>query len=600
MAEVTDDKPRTGTAARVGLVAAVSLLAAAGWWLWPTERGEPEAAHRVLIVGGTATDLVTPIAEAGFEGDQRTWAQTEADVRELTDSFDPDALREYADEHGYGFVALMFGDDYPWAVSDEIPTNADADAAVLCVGVLCLDGQARVHFGVLPDGLEYAPAVRRGEALRVALYGHPDLLRLWEQPTPEQMQQQLKLGKLDDSWTRLESKLARYEQAADAWPTQWPNDAITQPNTAVRGFPIPGGLALQRTALRLAVDERRDVVVIEGEPEAVLLPMPVPPGGDPLTHAKPLALPRLGSGVLSNNLRWLVAVDAELGAFRRFELESGSLHDRGPVDLWRVDQVELSDAGTLAWATQSGIDSDLGPLRFADLQLTDVCWHGGDTLALALFDDSEGLDHALSLLLLARPHLDTQAPELLALSLADALGEHGGQVEPIGVRSTSSAGTFVVVRHQTPEGLSVESLLRVALPSPALSPALVVPNLEDNVIDPTSVRTVLRPIASVGQQDGAAIESLGIIPPFEQLEIAPDGSWAAWRSVGSRGSIYGARIEGGRLGATTLLAQQSPPALEWYQHPRFLADSSALVLAAEQPWAFGVAPFVRVVPRIAP
>jgi hypothetical protein len=40
--------------------------------------------------------------------------------------------------------------------------------------------------------------------------------------------------------------------------------------------------------------------------------------------------------------------------------------------------------------------------------------------------------------------------------------------------------------------------------------------------------------------------------------------------------------------------------IEWYQRPRFLADSSALVLPAEQPWPFGLAAFLRVVPRIEP
>jgi hypothetical protein len=567
----------------------------------------------VLIVGGTTTDLVTPISEAGFDGDQRTWAQTEADVYALTGTFDRDALLDYADEHGFGFVAVMFGDDYPGAsfgLGSEIPS--DADAAVLCVGMLCLDGQPRVQFGALPNGLDYAPALRRGEALRLALYEHPDLLRLWELPTPEQMQQHLRLGKLDDAQTRLASAIASYRAAAQAWPTQWPEHAITQPGTALRGFPIPGGLALQRTPLRLAVDERRSVELVERAREAVFVPLPVPRDRDPFDQAKPLALPRLGKGVLSNDLNWLVAEHVERGAIHRFELEPGTMHDRGPVELPSFDQVELSDAGTLAWATDDGIDSELGPLRARDLQLVDACWHGPDTLALALFDDSEGLDHARSLLLLARPHTDTRAPELLALSLADVLVEHGGFVEPIELRSSSTAGTFVVVRHPTPAGLSVESLIRIALPSsalssarspslsPSLSPALSPSRSDASTIDPATVRAVLRPIPALRELDGAAIESLGIIPPFEQLEVAPDGSWVAWRTIGERGSIYAARIEDGQLGAAVQLAQRSPPVIEWYQRPRFLADSSALVLPAEQPWPFGLAAFLRVVPRIEP
>jgi hypothetical protein len=68
--------------------------------------------------------------------------------------------------------------------------------------------------------------------------------------------------------------------------------------------------------------------------------------------------------------------------------------------------------------------------------------------------------------------------------------------------------------------------------------------------------------------------------------------------VNERGSIYAACIDDGRLGAAIQLAQRSPPALEWYQRPRFLADSSVLVFPAEQPWAFGVVPFLRVVALI--
>jgi hypothetical protein len=601
MSQAPDDELRTGTAGRVALVlGALTLVGALAWWLWPAQSGEVELAHRVLIVGGTATDLVTPIAEAGFEAEQRTWADTETDVRELTGSFDRDALLDYADEHGYGFVAVMLGNDDPWTgVELDSEAPSEADAAVLCVGELCLDGQPRVHFGALPPGFEYAPALRRSEALRLALYEHPDLLRLWEQPTPEQMQQQLQLGKLADARTRLASMLVRYREGASAWPKQWPKDAITQPWTHVHGFPVPGGLALQRTPLQLAVDERRKVEVVEREREVVFVPIPTR-NGDPFANAKPITLPLLGNGVLSNNLRWLVAEDVERGAVHRWELGPGTLHDRGPIehddfrraDRW--DRAELSDTGTLAWATLEGVSSELGALRLQDLQPIDFCWHDAQTLALALFDESEGLDHALSSLLLARPNTDT--PELLALSLADVLGDHGGYVEPLSVHPTSSAGTYVVVRHQTPEGLAVESLIRIALPSPALS----VPSAVASTIDPASLRAVLRPIAALREHSGAAIESLGIIPPFEQLDIAPDGSWVAWRMIGERGSIYAARIDEGRLGATIQLAQRSPPALEWHQRPRFLADSSALVLPAEQPWPFGAAVFVRVVARIEP
>jgi hypothetical protein len=592
MSEARDDELRTGTVGRVALVAAVLLIVAGvSWWLWPSQRGEPELAHRVLIVGGTATDLVTPIAEAGFDADQRTWAQIESDVRELTGSFDHDALHEYADEQGYGFVAMMIGDDYPWAIEGEIPS--DANAAVLCVGELC-PGGLNAEFGVLPAGLDYAPAVRRSEALRLALYEHPDLLRLWQQPTPEQMQQQLQLGKLDDARTRLRSRIASYGAGLQAWPTQWPEDAITQSHTAVRGFPIPGALALQRTPLRLAVDDRFTTELVEGERDAVFVPLPVQRGPDPFADAQSFALPLLGKGVLSNNLRWLVAEDVERAAVHRFELEPGVVHDRGPVELPMFDHVELSDTGTLAWATDDGIDSELGPLRFENLQLTDFCWHGPDTLAFVLFDDSEGLEFPLPPLLIARPHADTGAPELLALSLADALTDHGGYIDPLGVWSTSTAGTFVVVSHDTPAGLSVENLIRVRLPSTALAK----PSIDGSTIDPASIHAAMRPIAALRKLDGAVIEWLGIIPPFEQLEIAPDGSWAAWTTVGERGSIYAARIDDGRLGATTQLAQRSPPALEWHQRPRFLADSSALVLPAEQPWAFGVVPFLRIVARI--
>jgi hypothetical protein len=592
MSEPSDDPLRTGTAGRVALLLAVLLVAAAlGWWLWPAGRGEDDLAHRVLIVGGTATDLVTPIAEAGFEGEQRTWAQTEADVRESTDTFDPEALLDYADEHGYGFVAVMFGDDYPWPeleLAGEVPFGADA--AVLCVGDLCLDRQPRVRFGALPAGPDYAPALRRGEALRLALYDHPDLVRLWDQPTPEQMQQQLQLSKLDDARTLLKSTLARYERSIDVWPTRWPADAITHPRAAVRGFPIPGGLALQRTPLRVTVDEQRKVEVVEHEREVVFVPLP---GDGHPGEAQPLALPLLGNGVLSTNLRWLVAEDVEHARTHRFELQPGLLHDRGVVeheDFRRADRwsrAELSDTGTLAWATPEGVASELGPLRFQELQLTDFCWHGPDTLALALFDDSEGLDHALALLLLVRPQID-----MLALSLADVLGEHGGYVEPTSVHPTSTAGTFVVVRQHTPEGLPVNSLIRVVLPSTVL--------LEPSasVLDPAAIRAVLRPISTLRELDGTVIELLGVLPPFEQLEIAPDGSWAAWRAFGERPSIYAARITDGQLGAPVWLAPPGPPARQWHERMRFMADSSALVFAAEQPWPLGVVPFVRVVARV--
>jgi hypothetical protein len=592
MSQAPDDELRTGTAGRVGLVlGALTVVGALAWWLWPSQSGEGELAHRVLIVGGIASDLVTPIGEAGFEAEQRTWADTETDVRELTGSFDRDALLDYADEHGYGFVAVMFGEDVPWTGTDlDSEAPSDADAAVLCVGELCLDGQARVHFGALPAGFDYAPALRRSEALRLALYEHPDLLRLWEQPTPEQMQQQLQLGGLADARTRLASMLVRYREGASAWPKEWPKDAITQPWTHVHGFPIPGGLALQRTPLQLAVDEQRKVEVVEREREVVFVAIPTR-NGDPFANAKPITLPLLGNGVLSNNLRWLVAEDVERAAVHRFELGPGTLQDRGPIDRHlRFDGAEISDTGTLAWKTYDAVDTELGPLNLQELSLTDFCWHDANTLALALFDESEGLDHARSWFLLARPNAD--APELLALSLADVLGDHGGYVEPLGVHPTSTAGTYVLVRHQTPEGLSVESLIRVALPSTSLASSSA------SVIDPAAVRAAMRPIATLRELDGAAIELLGVVPPSERLEIAPDGSWAAWRTVGERGSIYAARIDGGRLGAPVLLAPSSPPAYEWHQRPRFLADSSAILFAAEQPWSFGVAAFVRVVARI--
>lgn len=521
------DELRTGGLQRILLVMAVlaAVMVALVWARASQDRGEPEQAHRVLIVGGTPTDLVEAIAEAGFEGTQISWAEAQTQCANSDGILDRDALIDCADERGDGFVALIYGDDMA-LFGETVPEHTDV--AVISVGELASDEQPTTHFGTAPLGLDYAPGMRRSEAMRMALYQHPDLLALWDEPTAEQIGQQVQLADLDEARTLLERAVARYEAAKLAWPSDWPDGAIMEPWTEIEGMAVLGGRVVREIELTRWVDERRTPELRRGPTRLRF----VPDQGPAITTTidptvEQLVAPDRGAGLQRTDAGWL-----------RWRIEAGK------------PKVEAEVERELALV----LEQEFHPRAWLEDQLV------VDATMIWVIDERPALE--------VMNFVDVSAkgqPRMVGLPLTALPPAIDAELESL--HSTTAGLHMVLVRDEA------KLLVRVDLDLALVRAAMIAIPGDPPVLDMEATIAGMRTAAELGV---SAVE-LGMLPSFEHgsLVVAPDGTWIAWRSPGRARAIWAAAIVEGKLATPVRLGEGS-------MDPQISADSQTVLLTVER------------------
>lgn len=284
--------PATRNYVIFGLLLVGALGLAIREWIDPRDaRGEADSALRLLIVSNDPIDLASTMTNIdGFFATSIGPEQVIVDGRELL--ADPAGLRyraavAYADQRGYGFVALDLQDDTDDAIDWDLsePPPSSARFAVFSVGDVAVEGP-RMHSFALPNTVEFEPRLADLDSLRLALYDHPDLLRLWTiEPNAMQLQAREVLDSREIGERRelLTRDQAAWRELDDAWPA--PGlivGSLASPWEQVHAAPILGGLLLEVRRLKVHVDAYRRPS-IEPSKEATLhfVPDAILYGSDP-------------------------------------------------------------------------------------------------------------------------------------------------------------------------------------------------------------------------------------------------------------------------------------------------------------------------------
>jgi hypothetical protein len=268
--------PATRNYVIFGLLFVGALALALRDWLDPRERrGAPDSALRLLIVssdedgpGQTLQDL------DGFNVSRVEPDTARSSGRELLDEDAPDyrAVIAYADELGFGFVALdlvhMTGS---WQLDEPVP--ASARFAVFSVGDVAVEGP-RMHAVGLPEDIVFDPFLAKLDSIRLGLFEHPDLTRLWTiEPNviEGQAHQVFDSRNLDERAAMLKRDHADWSEFVGAWERV--PGSLAGPWERVQAAPIPGGLLLEIRPVRVHVDRYRKLRLEVGvEAELAFLP----------------------------------------------------------------------------------------------------------------------------------------------------------------------------------------------------------------------------------------------------------------------------------------------------------------------------------------
>jgi hypothetical protein len=224
--------PATRNYVIFGLLLIVALALAAREFFGPDSgRGEPDSALRLLVVGGQAATVEALDEVDGFSVMHLGVAEAIELGRELVDDDPPAwaAVAAYADQSGYGFVALDLrgpegGPPPSWeldAGEDDLgplpPPNAHF--AVLSAGDLAHEGPRMRWVELAPFAYE-APLAEL-DSIRLALYEHPDLLALWQPSatvTEVQAREVLRNRGLESRRESIAADQQRWRELARLWP----------------------------------------------------------------------------------------------------------------------------------------------------------------------------------------------------------------------------------------------------------------------------------------------------------------------------------------------------------------------------------------------
>lgn len=252
-------------------VAVVGALGAGAWWLLGG-KGQPEDPARVLIVG-TNAELEPWLERRGFDPDYLSVGQAIGEGQTYDRSLDDlAAMLEYADQRGYGYLALdmAHGQTYDFSTigyaSDEPPPGTTF--AVVSVGKL---GET-VSFGGVVPGVSHEPPSGEQLGLLFALFGQPKLAKARTQDASNDLMIRFGSARTLEDLAEYEKGQEHMRRQIDAWTKLAERERgeprpveLAQPYEPLRGWPLANGallLAGAREAWRSA-DGRSSTLVTE-------------------------------------------------------------------------------------------------------------------------------------------------------------------------------------------------------------------------------------------------------------------------------------------------------------------------------------------------
>ncbi|PRQ03451.1 hypothetical protein ENSA5_15770 [Enhygromyxa salina] len=555
----------------VALVA-FAAVAAAGWWMLGRSKGQPEDPARVLIVGPTP-ELADFLEREGFDVDQLSVGEAIGEGQSFDTSLDElAAIVEYADQRGFGYVALNMahGEQYDFST---VGYEAEAPPpgttfAVMSVGDL---GQHLSYGGVVPDVTHTKPAGER-VGLLLALFGQEQIAKARTREADNDLmirfgsagtvadvveieQGQETMRRQIAAWAALAerergepkpSELARAYETLRAWPLA--NGALLLASgrgawhsedgreTAWRSEKLEAELTVV-TLDELGPDQRQPCATL---PETLSLD-----GG--------FAVAPAGDALLIPSDRWVADLWVLSGEGCSFEKRDPIRRlDGGELGLPRASgRTAASLGGRLMWADAKMRAYRQVRIEGVELRHQELRWTGEDSVVVPA-----GLDFVDAATARARRVAEASASEApsppdpatlpsrrealvfvvlpppeqvdelrVAVVPVDALAPDAGEPSTLAIRdafplpAASAAGLAVVALVDTPAG---SRLIQATVPHPGAGGAELWRNaLADDY-----------ELASAASSAQAAIETkvLATDLPHEahDLAISPTGSHAAW------------------------------------------------------------------------
>ncbi|MFO7564976.1 MAG: hypothetical protein R6X02_20190 [Enhygromyxa sp.] len=566
-----DDRlaPATRNYVIFGLVFVAAVTLAICDWTDPRERrGETDSPLRLLLVSTHADGPASALADQdGFAVAQISPSEAIAEGRELLDDEQAPSYRAaitYADQLGFGFVALDLRDEdqqpLEWGLSAgapgvEAPPPSSARFAVFSVGDVAPE-RPRMRSVGMPEGLIYDPRLVALDGLRLSLYDHPDLTRLWTaelNATEVQARRVLESRKIDERRTLLSSDHAAWRELAEVWPgpDRIPG-SVAGPWERVQAAPIPGGLLLELRSVQVHVDfSRRPRLELaeeatlafvpagelqgprracEGLPERVSGPVAVAPDGSAVVIGGPL-----GSSELFVFEQRAPSPPAE-------QAEQAEQAEEPGCRARSIGQLELGDravgrpnaAGAMAWNYDddwlhwwdrsgehqlrvSGIDGYSGPW-WVDDELLAMIGERPLTQAGELADDLPELGFEPAIVLLGTSlEAGPEDPELerprIELGVRELFPAPEPEPEPALLDLRPAGPTELLFTTERCPG-------RAEDPRPCLHRLRAADTLASTIRELTAGATTLA--------DAFTVETLGPLDPHLELAVAADGSRVAW------------------------------------------------------------------------
>jgi hypothetical protein len=252
----TRSSPLRTVAAALALVG----VAGAGIWLLTRGKGADEDPARVLIIGPTP-ELSDFLERKGFDVSRLSLGEAIGQGQAFDDSLDDlPAMLEYADQNGFGYLALNMahGERYDFSTSgyEAADPPPGTTFAVVSVG----DLGAHLSYGAVTPEVTHLPPAAEQVGLLLALFGQPEISKARDGDGSNDLQ--IRFGAADtiDDVLAYEKAQASMARQVTAWHALAQRERAAQkpielarPYELLRGWPLANGsllLAAARDAWR--------------------------------------------------------------------------------------------------------------------------------------------------------------------------------------------------------------------------------------------------------------------------------------------------------------------------------------------------------------
>lgn len=591
---------------KVVIALALVGVAGVGTWLLTRGKGADEDPARVLIIGPTP-ELSDFLEHAGFDVSRLSLGEAIGQGQAIDDSLDDlPAMLEYADQSGFGYLALNMahGERYDFSTidyeADEPPPGTTF--AVVSVGDL---GKHVSYGGVMPE-VTHVPPAGEQVGLLLALFGQPELAK--SRTGNDSTDLAIRFGSADTikdvlAYEKGQGGMRRqletwHELAQRERGTSKPLE-LAGPYEPLRGWALANGsllLAAGRDAWQstdgltskwVSSDLQTTFSVVSLDAPAQRIPCATLP--ETLSLQSGFAVAPAGDALLIPSDAWVADLWVLTGADCSFEKRDQIRRlDGGELGTPRASgRTAASAGGRLMWAETKLRSYRSIELDGVDLRPYELHW---------LADDLVVVPATLNFVVAAQARLDR-----MALAADPTGATMTAAIDPTTQPLPSEA--LVFVRFPPPnqpdelrvavvpiaallpegEGLADASIRSVhPLAAKPQSVALVI----DTAAGPTLVRATIGPesawsnalavdydLAAASTQGKASLEleQLGRLPEqIGEIEIAPDASHVAWAAAFGEAQHEIMLLRLGVEGATPMRLTDNDRS---DIHPRFVGGS---------------------------